>query len=195
MKNTLPAFSTSPNPLVFVGITPISCGGTRCAARISSRLAFLIFKNSSLAAVPSGCLAFNGQAFNKTTYPILAQKYPSGVLPDLRGEFIRGWDNGRGVDSGRGLLGAQAGSLLFGLDDNSAGGDAFVITNNNRNNTGWDAPQISDYKITSPQSNIGFIASLYSGINTANGMYSGFSSGIGVARPRNIAFQYICLAA
>lgn len=148
-----------------------------------------------LAAVPSGCLAFNGQTFNKTTYPILAQKYPSGVLPDLRGEFIRGWDNGRGIDSGRGLLNAQAGSLLFGLDDNSAGGDAFVIANNNRNNTGWDAPQQSDYNITSPEFNIGFISALYSKINTMNGMYRGFASGIGVARPRNIAFQYICLAA
>ena len=28
-------------------------------------------------------------------------------LPDLRGEFIRGWDNGRGVDTGRGLGSAQ----------------------------------------------------------------------------------------
>lgn len=64
-----------------------------------------------LAAVPSGCLAFNGQTFNKTTYPILAQKYPSGVLPDLRGEFIRFWDNGRGVDAGRGLLSAQGDAI------------------------------------------------------------------------------------
>ncbi|WP_438360524.1 hypothetical protein [Leminorella grimontii] len=30
----------------------------------------------------------------------MAQGYPSGVLPDLRGEFIRGWDDGRGVDVG-----------------------------------------------------------------------------------------------
>ena len=29
-------------------------------------------------------------------------------VPDLRGEFIRGWDNGRGVDSGRDLLSTQA---------------------------------------------------------------------------------------
>jgi microcystin-dependent protein len=27
----------------------------------------------------------------------------STTLPDLRGEFIRGWDHGRGVDAGRGL--------------------------------------------------------------------------------------------
>lgn len=35
-------------------------------------------------------------------FSILGSNYGSaGQLPDLRGEFIRGWDNGRGVDSGR----------------------------------------------------------------------------------------------
>ncbi|MDI5035967.1 YcjX family protein, partial [Salmonella enterica subsp. enterica serovar Montevideo] len=32
-------------------------------------------------------------------------------LPDLRGEFIRGWDDGRGIDAGRVLLSIQAGML------------------------------------------------------------------------------------
>lgn len=57
---------------------------------------------------PSGWLICNGQAFNKATYPNLAIAYPSGFLPDLRGVFIRGWDNGRGLDAGRGLLTYQA---------------------------------------------------------------------------------------
>ncbi|GAB7263366.1 hypothetical protein DaDZ19_50380 [Dickeya ananatis] len=30
----------------------------------------------------------------------------------MRGEFIRGWDDGRGVDAGRGLLSRQAPSLI-----------------------------------------------------------------------------------
>ncbi|WP_440866629.1 phage tail protein [Symbiopectobacterium purcellii] len=47
------------------------------------------------AVAPAGWLKCNGQAFNKTAYPILAELYPSGHLPDLRGEFIRGWDDGR----------------------------------------------------------------------------------------------------
>ena len=51
-----------------------------------------------LSTVPTGCLAMNGQRFDTRRYPKLSQKYPSGQLPDLRGEFIRGWDNGRGVD-------------------------------------------------------------------------------------------------
>jgi hypothetical protein len=58
-------------------------------------------------SIPTNFLKMNGQSFNTSTYPLLAQRYPSGVLPDLRGEFIRGWDDSRGVDSGRGLLSWQ----------------------------------------------------------------------------------------
>ncbi|MCT4708697.1 tail fiber protein, partial [Enterobacteriaceae bacterium H11S18] len=59
------------------------------------------------ATPPEGWLKCNGAAFDKTKYPKLALAYPSGSLPDLRGEFIRGWDDGRGADKGRGLLSAQ----------------------------------------------------------------------------------------
>ncbi|WP_315710049.1 phage tail protein [Brenneria uluponensis] len=60
------------------------------------------------ATAPTGWLKCNGQAFNTTLYPKLATIYPSGTLPDLRGEFIRGWDDGRGVDSGRTILSQQS---------------------------------------------------------------------------------------
>ncbi|HHQ4490084.1 TPA: phage tail protein [Aeromonas hydrophila] len=56
-------------------------------------------------------LSCAGQGFNKATYPKLAQCYPSGTMPELRSEFIRGWDNGRGVDPGRVLLNTQSGLL------------------------------------------------------------------------------------
>lgn len=56
------------------------------------------------ATPPDGWLKCNGSVFDKNQLPQLALVYPSGRLPDLRGEFIRGWDDGRGVDSGRGLL-------------------------------------------------------------------------------------------
>ncbi|EJD6497851.1 tail fiber protein [Providencia rettgeri] len=59
------------------------------------------------ATAPAGFLVCNGQAFNKTTYPLLAVAYPSGKLPDLRGEFIRGVDYGRGVDANRVVLSQQ----------------------------------------------------------------------------------------
>ncbi|PAV11600.1 hypothetical protein CBG25_00240 [Arsenophonus sp. ENCA] len=59
------------------------------------------------AIIPPGYLACDGHAFNKARYPKLARAYPSGILPDLRGVFLRGWDAGRGIDRGRQLLGYQ----------------------------------------------------------------------------------------
>ncbi|WP_258034654.1 phage tail protein [Pectobacterium odoriferum] len=60
------------------------------------------------AVAPAGWLKCNGQQFDTTQFPVLASRYPSGFLPDLRGEFVRGWDDGRGVDAGRSLMSAQS---------------------------------------------------------------------------------------
>ena len=60
-----------------------------------------------LATPPTGWLKCNGAPFSAEEYPELAKAYPTNKLPDLRGEFIRGWDDGRGVDNGRGLLSTQ----------------------------------------------------------------------------------------
>nr|WP_232832556.1 phage tail protein [Photorhabdus sp. CRCIA-P01] len=56
---------------------------------------------------PEGWVQCNGAAFDKSLFPELAKVYPGGNLPDLRGEFIRGWDDGRGVDIGRQILSTQ----------------------------------------------------------------------------------------
>lgn len=56
---------------------------------------------------PSGFLAMIGQSFSPITYPKLAIAYPNGVIPDLRACFIRGYDDGLGVDPGRQLLSLQ----------------------------------------------------------------------------------------
>ncbi|HFV2298476.1 TPA: phage tail protein, partial [Escherichia coli] len=48
------------------------------------------------ATPPTGWLKCNGAAFSSEMYPRLAKAYPTNKLPDLRGEFIRGWDDGRG---------------------------------------------------------------------------------------------------
>ncbi|MCK7070244.1 integrase [Enterobacter roggenkampii] len=50
---------------------------------------------------------FNGATFSAATYPKLALVFPGLVLTEARGEFLRIWDDGRGVDAGRGLLSAQ----------------------------------------------------------------------------------------
>jgi microcystin-dependent protein len=67
---------------------------------------------------PTGYLKANGAAISRTTYSTLFTAIGTtfGVgdgsttfnVPDLRGEFIRGWDDARGVDSGRGFGSTQA---------------------------------------------------------------------------------------
>ncbi len=66
---------------------------------------------------PNGWLECDGTAISRTKYSRLYERigdaYGSGDgsttfnLPDLRGEFVRGWDNNRGVDSGRALGSTQ----------------------------------------------------------------------------------------
>ena len=68
-------------------------------------------------STPTGWLKANGAAVSRTTYAALfsaiGTTYGSGDgsttfnLPDLRGEFPRGFDDGRGVDSGRAIGSAQ----------------------------------------------------------------------------------------
>ena len=70
---------------------------------------------------PAGWLKANGAAVSRTAYAALfaaiGTTYGAGDgrstfnLPDLRGEFLRGWDDGRGVDTGRVLGSAQAHAL------------------------------------------------------------------------------------
>lgn len=70
------------------------------------------------SAVPAGFLKANGGAVSRATYSDLfgeiGTTFGSGDgsltfnVPDLRGEFLRGWDDSRGVDSGRGFGSWQA---------------------------------------------------------------------------------------
>lgn len=46
---------------------------------------------------PAEHAIMQGQAFDKTKYPKLAIAYPSGVLPDMRGQTIKGKPDGRAV--------------------------------------------------------------------------------------------------
>ncbi|EHX65769.1 phage tail fiber repeat family protein [Escherichia coli DEC13D] len=63
------------------------------------------------ATPPTGWLKCNGAAFSSEMYPGLAKAYPTNKLPDLRGEFIRGWDDGRSADAGRTILSAQGDAI------------------------------------------------------------------------------------
>lgn len=71
----------------------------------------------AMNAAPDGWLKANGALVSRTTYAALFSRigttYGAGDgattfgLPDMRGEFPRGWDDGRGVDAGRGFGSAQ----------------------------------------------------------------------------------------
>ncbi|HFJ0192326.1 TPA: phage tail protein, partial [Escherichia coli] len=79
------------------------------------------------ATPPTGWLKCNGAAFSAEEYPELAKAYPTNKLPDLRGEFIRGWDDGRNVDAGRALLSQQGDAMqkISGtVADNAMGASA-----------------------------------------------------------------------
>lgn len=128
------------------------------------------------ATPPAGWLKCNGAAFTASQYPKLAQAYPSLKLPDLRAEFIRGWDDGRGIDNGRGLLSAQLGSGIGMFIGGYSDGTAYIPLS--------DFDSVVD---NSPS---------WSHVNTAGLISSigGQRSSFG-ARPRNIAFNYIVRAA
>ncbi|HIA3392871.1 TPA: phage tail protein [Escherichia coli] len=119
------------------------------------------------AIPPTGWLKCNGAAFSAEEYPELAKVYPTNKLPDLRGEFIRGWDDGRGIDSGRPLLSVQDAKV----EEHSHGYNGAIYTSSGpswANTTG-----------------AGYLE------------YSGFTSSYGGSetRPRNIAFNFIVRAA
>ncbi|MGP0677380.1 phage tail protein [Citrobacter freundii] len=96
---------------------PVSRGGTG-ATDVAGALRRLGLDYGSLLPVgvpipwvfatpPEGFLKYNGASFDKALYPKLAQIFPSGKLLDLRGVFIRGWDDGKGIDAGRAILTQQ----------------------------------------------------------------------------------------
>ncbi|EMW9885844.1 tail fiber protein [Salmonella enterica] len=47
--------------------------------------------------IPAGYTIMQGQTFDKSAYPLLALAYPSGIIPDMRGQTIKGAGNGRAV--------------------------------------------------------------------------------------------------
>ena len=147
-----------------------------------------------LSTVPAGCLAMNGQRFDKYRYPKLGQKYPSGVLPDLRGEFIRGWDNGRGVDAGRALLSVQGDAIRNIIGEVNTDNGWFFTT---LDGTFYDSKEA--YTNQQKQRTRAQVMSANDVPGLKKG-YFGFDASRVVPtanenRPRNIAFHYICLAA
>ncbi|NAC71300.1 phage tail protein [Escherichia coli] len=152
------------------------------------------------ATPPAGWLQCDGRAFTKEQYPVLARVYPTLRLPDLRGEFIRGWDDGRKVDTGRKLLSAQGATLLrtamldyYNQDTTGTSGIVGMGFNNEDSITDLregsfkmpDGTTFSDPVMA--MSDNGMQATILTSIR------SGYAKGITV-RPRSIALNYIVRA-
>ncbi|WNE31320.1 tail fiber protein [Escherichia coli] len=135
------------------------------------------------ATPPTGWLKCNGAAFSSEKYPNLAKVYPTLKLPDLRGEFIRGWDDGRGVDAGRVILSIQ-GWLTGSHYHNIRSWDAWDNTVLVPNDRGGDSLLSTDNAVQEGAINGKFTS-----------QYRTELSGGNETRPRNIAFNYIVRAA
>lgn len=100
---------TMTGPLILVNSTPSTAATAASKGYVDAMAAATVLSGSIVmwgtSTVPSGWLECNGQS--TAGYPNLIALFGTN-LPDLRGEFIRGYDNGRDVDSGRVLLSAQA---------------------------------------------------------------------------------------
>lgn len=91
------------------------------------------------STAPTGWLKANGAAVSRTAYADLfaaiGTTFGSGDgvntfnLPDLRGEFIRGWDDAKGTDAGRTMGSAQGDAIrnITGLFDGNTN-DGFTKT-------------------------------------------------------------------
>ena len=137
---------------------------------------FLAFWYLTLA--PSGWFLFNDDtAFDLAANPVLAATFPSGRFTDvvdIRGEFLRLNDNGRGVDAGRVLLTSQA-------DEFKSHEHKFEIAvqSSVRNQDGSGGVFSTAGDADNPDD--------YSNVRTNNTGLSGGSE----TRPRNVSFNLI----
>ena len=145
---------------------------------------------------PAGWLKANGAAVSRTAYAALfaaiGTTYGAGDgrstfnLPDLRGEFLRGWDDGRGVDPGRGFGFGQADAMrqhYHGIGYISPNNDdgAFVVRN-------WTTAEQQNLQFINGNGNSAIrTLSASSNLGTTNAI----DESAGETRPRNIALLAI----
>ncbi|HHN8648029.1 TPA: phage tail protein [Escherichia coli] len=161
-----------------------------------------------LETPPAGWLKCNGAAFSSEMYPKLAKAYPTNKLPDLRGEFIRGWDDGRGLDAGRALLSLQDDSFeahrhesffYAGISRNEIplknlpSSDEMLTLSSTTNALSPDSIDATNSLIGHDDYNC-LIEGNKNNKRTATGLSTSIV-GTAETRPRNVAFNYIVRAA
>ncbi|WP_260403870.1 MULTISPECIES: tail fiber protein [unclassified Pseudomonas] len=169
---------------------PVNQGNIDVAALVKevSRLGSAVPVGAVMAfptgIVPPGFLELDGSVQSIATYPDLAAylstKFNKGDegtgnfrLPESRGEFLRGWDHGRGTDVGRGIGSWQA-------DDNKAHAHTYT--------------RIPVFGNTGGANAAGIVAD--NGTQTGSSNFASYmnTSGGSEARPRNLAVMW-CIKA
>ena len=160
----------------------------------------------AVATIPTGYLECNGAAVSRTTYAALfsfvGTQYGAGNgsstfnLPDLRGEFVRGFDNGRGVDSGRGIGSSQSGQNLSHDHDADASATSNVSDPGHRHpSRGYGNDDDGGNQFTGSGNNSvrnNAIEDATTGISVATNVSIDVDNdGGNEARPRNVAMMYI----
>jgi microcystin-dependent protein len=153
----------------------------------------------AVSGVPTGWLECNGSvlAINKYTnlYNIIGQNYKtlnnfntlSGFqIPDLRGEFVRGWDHGKGVDAGRQIGSSQKATGVRFLIDQYVGNASYPL-GTFAINMGEIDGLISGYPTKTYT--VGSDTTFYQAQNTIAKTGSSDNS-MATVRPRNVALVY-----
>jgi len=151
--------------------------------------------------VPSGYVKCNGAAVSRTTYSDLFDTIGTAFgagdgsstfnVPDLRGEFVRGWDDSRGVDSGRSFGTSQT-------DQNKSHNHTatstvtdpghFHTTENFVVRSNYQEPRNLGVGTDGNANNTGDTNTKTTGITVSTSIAN---DGATDARPRNIAMMYV----
>lgn len=174
---------------LLLAIQQLVSDGTSAAVPAGSVIPF------AYSSAPSGWLKANGAAVSRTTYAALfaavGTTFGAGNgtttfnLPDLRGEFVRGWDDGRGIDTGRAIATSQKGSLqtldstittvsITGLHNSS-----ITPESDAKLSFGLDEVEPADY-----------VGAQYAGTSGTAGNIATEPNNFGVMRPRNVSLLY-----
>jgi len=111
----------------------------------------------AMETAPTGWLKANGATISRTTYSNLFNKIGTTFgagdssttfkIPDMRGEFVRGWNDGGGVDASR-VFGSQQISTQIQVDDDDLQiMGAMSVSQNSLSSHGFELPQLNSTNV------------------------------------------------
>ncbi|UVE62939.1 tail fiber protein [Escherichia coli] len=175
-------------------VSRLFCDGTNITDETMSTTSDFVGSVTPFAmnSAPAGWLAADGTAVSRNIYARLFSRigtlYGPGDgtttfnLPDLRGDFVRGIDNGRTADPSRVFGSWQPGTIVGGYDDDNTGANIGLLIGHGTNKYGSDPVDLANYGLSAVYFTAG-VSLATSPVENAPYFYS-------VTRPRNIALLY-----